>query len=69
MVLPSDQSYAGKDLEGPGPYRLLISGLHLLQELENLNKWGLNIFRVSDYAGGRSLSCIMYTIFQVGWAE
>ncbi|KAM9732387.1 3',5'-cyclic-AMP phosphodiesterase 4A isoform 1-T1 [Dama dama] len=36
----------------------------LAQELENLNKWGLNIFRVSDYAGGRSLSCIMYTIFQ-----
>ncbi|XP_054418159.1 3',5'-cyclic-AMP phosphodiesterase 4A isoform X3 [Pteronotus mesoamericanus] len=36
----------------------------LAQELENLNKWGLNIFHVSDYAGGRSLSCIMYTIFQ-----
>ncbi|XP_017906537.1 PREDICTED: cAMP-specific 3',5'-cyclic phosphodiesterase 4A isoform X4 [Capra hircus] len=36
----------------------------LAQELENLNKWGLNIFRVSDYAGGRSLSCIMYTVFQ-----
>ncbi|XP_022382721.1 cAMP-specific 3',5'-cyclic phosphodiesterase 4A isoform X7 [Enhydra lutris kenyoni] len=36
----------------------------LAQELENLNKWGLNIFCVSEYAGGRSLSCIMYTIFQ-----
>ncbi|XP_037361664.1 cAMP-specific 3',5'-cyclic phosphodiesterase 4A isoform X2 [Talpa occidentalis] len=36
----------------------------LAQELENLNKWGLNIFCVSDYAGGRSLSCVMYTIFQ-----
>lgn len=36
----------------------------LAQELENLNKWGLNIFHVSDYARGRSLSCIMYTIFQ-----
>ncbi|XP_037674300.1 cAMP-specific 3',5'-cyclic phosphodiesterase 4A isoform X3 [Choloepus didactylus] len=36
----------------------------LAQELENLNKWGLNIFCVSDYAGGRSLTCIMYTIFQ-----
>ncbi|PNI51606.1 PDE4A isoform 4 [Pan troglodytes] len=34
------------------------------QELENLNKWGLNIFCVSDYAGGRSLTCIMYMIFQ-----
>ncbi|KAM8763513.1 3',5'-cyclic-AMP phosphodiesterase 4A isoform 1-T1 [Rhynchonycteris naso] len=36
----------------------------LAQELENLNKWGLNIFHVSDYAAGRSLSCIMYTVFQ-----
>ncbi|KAM4855561.1 3',5'-cyclic-AMP phosphodiesterase 4A isoform X2 [Urocitellus parryii] len=36
----------------------------LAQELENLSKWGLNIFCVSNYAGGRSLSCIMYTIFQ-----
>lgn len=36
----------------------------LAQELESLSKWGLNIFCVSEYAGGRSLSCIMYTIFQ-----
>ncbi|XP_026516385.1 cAMP-specific 3',5'-cyclic phosphodiesterase 4A [Terrapene carolina triunguis] len=33
-------------------------------ELENLNKWGLNIFHVSEYSKSRSLSCIMYTIFQ-----
>uniref|UniRef100_A0A452GVV6 Phosphodiesterase n=1 Tax=Gopherus agassizii TaxID=38772 RepID=A0A452GVV6_9SAUR len=36
----------------------------LSQELENLNKWGLNIFLVSEYSNSRSLSCIMYTIFQ-----
>ncbi|XP_029398946.1 cAMP-specific 3',5'-cyclic phosphodiesterase 4A isoform X3 [Mus pahari] len=36
----------------------------LAQELENLSKWGLNIFCVSEYAGGRSLSCIMYAVFQ-----
>ncbi|XP_077185904.1 3',5'-cyclic-AMP phosphodiesterase 4A isoform X7 [Paroedura picta] len=36
----------------------------LSKELENLNKWGLNIFRVSKYSNNRSLSCIMYTIFQ-----
>ncbi|XP_066842567.1 LOW QUALITY PROTEIN: 3',5'-cyclic-AMP phosphodiesterase 4A [Anser cygnoides] len=34
------------------------------KELDNLNKWGLNIFRVSEYSNNRSLSCIMYTIFQ-----
>ncbi|XP_053155500.1 cAMP-specific 3',5'-cyclic phosphodiesterase 4A isoform X3 [Hemicordylus capensis] len=36
----------------------------LSKELENLNKWGLNIFRVAEYSNNRSLSCIMYTIFQ-----
>lgn len=67
MVLPSDQGFKllGNILQGPESYRLLTSGLHLHQELENLNKWGLNIFCVSDYAGGRSLTCIMYMIFQV----
>ena len=55
-----------KESRGSWPQGLLTCGLHLCQELENLNKWGLNIFRVSDYAGGRSLSCIMYTVFQVG---
>ncbi|XP_062454339.1 cAMP-specific 3',5'-cyclic phosphodiesterase 4A isoform X2 [Rhea pennata] len=34
------------------------------KELDSLNKWGLNIFRVSEYSNHRSLSCIMYTIFQ-----
>ncbi|XP_027714249.1 cAMP-specific 3',5'-cyclic phosphodiesterase 4A-like, partial [Vombatus ursinus] len=34
------------------------------KELENLNKWGLNIFRVAEFSNGRSLGCIMYTIFQ-----
>ncbi|XP_028909334.1 cAMP-specific 3',5'-cyclic phosphodiesterase 4A [Ornithorhynchus anatinus] len=36
----------------------------LSQELENLDKWGLNIFRVAEFSKGRSLSCITYTIFQ-----
>ncbi|XP_078010030.1 3',5'-cyclic-AMP phosphodiesterase 4A isoform X11 [Phascolarctos cinereus] len=34
------------------------------KELENLNKWGLNIFQVAEFSNGRSLGCIMYTIFQ-----
>ncbi|XP_077118155.1 3',5'-cyclic-AMP phosphodiesterase 4A isoform X4 [Ranitomeya variabilis] len=36
----------------------------LEKELDNLNKWGLNIFRVAEYSNNRPLSCIMYTIFQ-----
>lgn len=37
----------------------------LSKELENLNKWGLNIFTVSEYSHNRPLTCIMYAIFQV----
>ncbi|XP_061095504.1 cAMP-specific 3',5'-cyclic phosphodiesterase 4B isoform X2 [Conger conger] len=36
----------------------------LSKELEDLNKWGLNIFTVSEYSQNRPLTCIMYAIFQ-----
>uniref|UniRef100_A0A8C6NP33 Phosphodiesterase n=1 Tax=Nothobranchius furzeri TaxID=105023 RepID=A0A8C6NP33_NOTFU len=36
----------------------------LSKELEDLNKWGLNIFSVSEYSYNRPLTCIMYAIFQ-----
>ncbi|XP_051986507.1 cAMP-specific 3',5'-cyclic phosphodiesterase 4B-like isoform X1 [Xyrauchen texanus] len=36
----------------------------LSKELEDLNKWGLNIFTVSEYSNNRPLTCIMYAIFQ-----
>ncbi|XP_073174327.1 3',5'-cyclic-AMP phosphodiesterase 4A isoform X3 [Lepidochelys kempii] len=41
----------------------------LSKELENLNKWGLNIFHVSEYSNSCSLSCIMYTIFQAVFTD
>ncbi|XP_075433547.1 3',5'-cyclic-AMP phosphodiesterase 4A isoform X2 [Ascaphus truei] len=34
------------------------------KELDNINKWGLNIFRVAEFSKNRPLGCIMYTIFQ-----
>uniref|UniRef100_A0A8D3D6F1 Phosphodiesterase n=1 Tax=Scophthalmus maximus TaxID=52904 RepID=A0A8D3D6F1_SCOMX len=36
----------------------------LSKELEDLNKWGLNIFTVSEFSNNRPLTCIMYAIFQ-----
>uniref|UniRef100_A0A8C5A3R7 Phosphodiesterase n=1 Tax=Gadus morhua TaxID=8049 RepID=A0A8C5A3R7_GADMO len=36
----------------------------LATELEDLNKWGLNIFTVSEYSTHRPLTCIMHAIFQ-----
>ncbi|KAG7526883.1 cAMP-specific 3 3' [Solea senegalensis] len=36
----------------------------LSKDLEHINKWGLNIFRVAEHSHNRPLTCIMYTIFQ-----
>ncbi|XP_056257689.1 cAMP-specific 3',5'-cyclic phosphodiesterase 4B isoform X5 [Seriola aureovittata] len=36
----------------------------LPDELNDLNKWGLNIFRVAEFSNNRPLSCIMFAIFQ-----
>uniref|UniRef100_A0A667ZF75 Phosphodiesterase n=1 Tax=Myripristis murdjan TaxID=586833 RepID=A0A667ZF75_9TELE len=36
----------------------------LSKDLENINKWGLNIFRVAEHSHNRPLTCIMYAIFQ-----
>uniref|UniRef100_A0AAQ4NUU5 Phosphodiesterase n=1 Tax=Gasterosteus aculeatus aculeatus TaxID=481459 RepID=A0AAQ4NUU5_GASAC len=36
----------------------------LARELNDLNIWGLNIFRVAEYSNNRPLSCTMFAIFQ-----
>ncbi|XP_062816042.1 3',5'-cyclic-AMP phosphodiesterase 4C isoform X2 [Anolis carolinensis] len=36
----------------------------LAKELEDVNRWGLDIFRISEYSGHRPLTVIMYSIFQ-----
>ncbi|NWW84775.1 PDE4D phosphodiesterase, partial [Rhynochetos jubatus] len=36
----------------------------LAKELEDVNKWGLHVFRVAELSGNRPLTVIMYTIFQ-----
>ncbi|XP_062336549.1 cAMP-specific 3',5'-cyclic phosphodiesterase 4B-like isoform X2 [Osmerus eperlanus] len=36
----------------------------LSKDLEDINTWGLNIFRVAEHSHNRPLTCIMYTIFQ-----
>ncbi|XP_018416041.1 PREDICTED: cAMP-specific 3',5'-cyclic phosphodiesterase 4D isoform X1 [Nanorana parkeri] len=36
----------------------------LAKELEDVNKWGLNVFKVTDYSGNRPLTVVMHTIFQ-----
>ncbi|XP_034743976.1 cAMP-specific 3',5'-cyclic phosphodiesterase 4B-like isoform X5 [Etheostoma cragini] len=36
----------------------------LTKDLEDINKWGLNIFKVAEHSHNRPLTCIMYSIFQ-----
>ncbi|EHB13273.1 cAMP-specific 3',5'-cyclic phosphodiesterase 4D [Heterocephalus glaber] len=36
----------------------------LAKELEDVNKWGLHIFRIAELSGNRPLTVIMHTIFQ-----
>ncbi|KAM6942373.1 3',5'-cyclic-AMP phosphodiesterase 4C-like [Lycodopsis pacificus] len=36
----------------------------LAKELEDLDKWSFNVFRLAEFSNNRPLSCIMYTIFQ-----
>ncbi|XP_076842674.1 3',5'-cyclic-AMP phosphodiesterase 4D-like isoform X3 [Brachyhypopomus gauderio] len=36
----------------------------LAKELEDVNKWGLNVFKVTEFSVNRPLTVMMYTIFQ-----
>ncbi|CAM9317987.1 unnamed protein product, partial [Lampetra planeri] len=36
----------------------------LAKELEDINRWGIDIFKVSEYSGNRPLTVTMYAIFQ-----
>ncbi|XP_046904607.1 cAMP-specific 3',5'-cyclic phosphodiesterase 4D isoform X2 [Hypomesus transpacificus] len=36
----------------------------LAKELEDVNKWGLNVFKVTEFSGNRPLTVMMYSIFQ-----
>uniref|UniRef100_A0A3P9J593 Phosphodiesterase n=2 Tax=Oryzias TaxID=8089 RepID=A0A3P9J593_ORYLA len=36
----------------------------LAKELEHVNKWGLNVFKITEFSGNRPLTVMMHTIFQ-----
>ncbi|KAG6940944.1 phosphodiesterase 4D [Chelydra serpentina] len=36
----------------------------LAKELEDVNKWGLHVFKIADLSGNRPLTVVMHTIFQ-----
>ncbi|XP_062306308.1 cAMP-specific 3',5'-cyclic phosphodiesterase 4D isoform X3 [Osmerus eperlanus] len=36
----------------------------LAKEFEDINRWGLDIFKIAEYSGNRPLTVVMYSIFQ-----
>ncbi|KAM6921861.1 3',5'-cyclic-AMP phosphodiesterase 4C-like isoform 2-T2 [Xenentodon cancila] len=36
----------------------------LAKEIEDVDRWGMDIFKIAEYSGNRPLTVIMYTIFQ-----
>ncbi|XP_041647854.1 cAMP-specific 3',5'-cyclic phosphodiesterase 4D-like isoform X3 [Cheilinus undulatus] len=36
----------------------------LAKEVENINRWGLDIFKIAEFSGNRPLTVVMYSIFQ-----
>ncbi|KAL7989019.1 hypothetical protein Chor_007938 [Crotalus horridus] len=41
----------------------------LAKELEDVNKWGLQVFKIAELSGNRPLTVIMYTIFQAVFTD
>ncbi|KAG2464001.1 PDE4D phosphodiesterase, partial [Polypterus senegalus] len=41
-----------------------VSEMASNKELEDVHRWGLDIFKVAEYSGNRPLTVIMYSIFQ-----
>ncbi|XP_033926556.1 3',5'-cyclic-AMP phosphodiesterase 4C isoform X2 [Melopsittacus undulatus] len=57
----------GSSLAAAGIPRFGVRTEHealLAKELEDTNKWGLNVFKVAEYSGNHPLTVIMYSIFQ-----
>ncbi|XP_038858153.1 cAMP-specific 3',5'-cyclic phosphodiesterase 4D-like [Salvelinus namaycush] len=47
--------------------RFGVTTLHeslLATEFEDINRWGLDIFKIAEYSGNRPLTVVMYSIFQ-----
>ncbi|XP_051531284.1 cAMP-specific 3',5'-cyclic phosphodiesterase 4C-like isoform X1 [Myxocyprinus asiaticus] len=36
----------------------------LAKELEDIDRWGMDMFKIADYSGNRPLTVVMFTIFQ-----
>lgn len=42
-----------------------LNVIFFIQEIEDINRWGLDIFKISELSGNRPLTVVMFSIFQV----
>ena len=52
------------ELAKVGNYSLKPLMINLSQILENSEKWGVDMFRISELTDKKTLTCVTYTIFQ-----
>lgn len=43
-------------------HKCLVS---LFQEIEDINRWGMDVFKIAEFSGNRPLTVLMFSIFQV----
>ena len=43
-----------------------MSLLFLFQQMNTIDKWGCDVFRIADLTNNRPLTAVTYTILQVG---
>uniref|UniRef100_A0A3Q3E0B2 Phosphodiesterase n=1 Tax=Labrus bergylta TaxID=56723 RepID=A0A3Q3E0B2_9LABR len=41
----------------------------LAKEVENINRWGLDIFKIAEFSGNRPLTVVMYSVFQAVFTD
>lgn len=45
-------------------YHILMLSHNYLQLLSDIDKWGIDIFRIGELSSNRPLTCVAYTAFQ-----
>uniref|UniRef100_A0A3B5A3X4 Phosphodiesterase n=1 Tax=Stegastes partitus TaxID=144197 RepID=A0A3B5A3X4_9TELE len=41
----------------------------LAKEIEDINRWGLDIFKIAEFSGNRPLTVVMYSVFQAVFTD
>lgn len=48
---------------------IFLMTFFLFQLLNDLDKWGVDMFKIAEYSNNRPLTCVTYKIFQVRFQQ